>query len=228
LLLAIALLAIALPAQVAEKANERYQTSEGRAGIAKGLGSPDRVERQKPAELVASLGIKVGQVVADVGTGVGFMLPYFVAAVGSSGKVYAQDIQEDFLNQARSKIQENGWTNVETVLGEQTDVRLPENSIDLAFILDAYHHFTYPGKTVATVRSALKPGGRLVVVDFYRSREHPSMSEERLKDHIRLDRDGFAAEIRSVGFDLVRQYDHLPYQYVLIFQKGGGAARADQ
>jgi ubiquinone/menaquinone biosynthesis C-methylase UbiE len=205
--------------QVAERANQGYGTPEERSRVARNLDNPDRVTNQKPHELIAALGISKGDAVADIGTGVGFMLPYLAEAVGPQGRVYAEDIFQDFLDQTQHKIDKHGWKNVKTVLGVEKDVKLPPGAIDLALILDAYHHFNYPAEELASLRKSLKPGGRLVVVDFYRSREHPRMSPERLKEHIRLDRDGVAAEIQSAGFRLDRKFDHLPYQYVLIFKK---------
>ena len=219
LLACILLVAAALPAQLAKKANEGYQTPEDRARVARGLDAENREERQKPRELLAAIGLKVGQTVADIGSGPGFMTPYFIEIIGPTGKVYAEDIQQDFLDQVEAKIKEHGWTNVETILGGQVDPKLPPGEIDLAFILDAYHHFEKPGDTLANIRDSLAPGGRLAVIDFYRSRPHPTMSKERLEGHIREDRDGFAAEIEKAGFTLVRHFDHLPHQYVLLFEK---------
>lgn len=217
---AVALLAASsAPAQVAEGANQGYQTREQRAGVARNLGDPEREKRDKPRELVAELDIKEGMTVADIGTGVGFMIPYFLERIGDSGKLYAEDIQQDFLNTVEEKKKDNGWNNVVTILGDERDPKLPAGETDLAFILDAYHHFNYPAESLAAIRESLKPDGRLVVVDFYRSRKHPRMSEERLKDHIRKDRDGFAAEIEDAGFRLVRHFDQLPHQYVLIFNR---------
>lgn len=212
------LFAAALPAQLSQKANEGYQTEEARARVARSLDSDDREKRQKPRELLAAIGLKEGQTVADIGSGPGFMEPYFMEVIGPSGKLYAEDIQQDFLDQVEEKVKENGWKNVETILGGQVDPNLPKGVVDLAFILDAYHHFEYPVKTMSKVRESLAPGGRLVMVDFYRSREHPTMSPERLSGHIRADRDEFAEEIESAGFELVRHFDHLPHQYVLIFE----------
>lgn len=212
------LLAAAAWAQVAEHANRGYETREERSRVARNLDNPDREERQKPRELLASLGIRKGGVVADIGTGVGYMLPYLAEAVSPQGRVYAEDIFPDFLDKAQHRIDEHGWKNVQTVLGTEKDVKLPAAAIDLALVLDVYHHFNYPRDVLSSVRSALKPDGRLVIVDFYRSREHPRMSAERLQDHIRLDRDGFAAEIESAGFQLDRKFDHLPHQYVLVFR----------
>lgn len=208
-------------AQVSQEANKGYQTEEDRERIARALDRPDREERQKPRKLIAALGIKNGDVIADVGTGVGFMIPYFLEAIGPQGKIYAEDIHQDFLDEVEQKKRENNWTNVETILGDQKDPKLPDGAVDLAFILDAYHHFNYPAETLKNIRRALKDDGRLVVADFYRSREHPRMSKQRLESHIRLDRDGFAREIASAGFKLERHFDHLPHQYVLVFSKKG-------
>jgi len=217
-LLLVPLVGTAWP-QAAEKANQGYETPEERSRVARNLDNPDRVDNQKPRELIAALGVAQGDTVADIGTGVGFMLPYLAEAVGPRGRVFAEDIFPDFLDKAQAKIRKHGWKNVETVLGTEKDVKLSPGTINLALILDVYHHFNYPADTLASIRKALKPAGRLVVVDFYRSRDHPRMSRDRLNEHIRLDRDGFAAEIQSAGFRLDRQFDHLPHQYVLVFAR---------
>lgn len=213
------MLGSSLVAQVATEANERYQSEKFRQGLAKSLDDPERVERDKPERLVAELSLEEGDVVADIGSGVGFMIPFFLEAIGPEGKLYAQDIQQDFLDEIEEKKVERGWSNVETLLGDERDPNLPADTLDLAFALDSYHHFNYPQETLARILSAVKPGGRFVVVDFYRSRPHPRMSPERLAGHIRKDRDGFAAEIQSAGFELLRIFDQLPYQYALVFKK---------
>lgn len=219
LVLAFFLAAIPASAQVATEANERYANEKFREGLAKSLDDPERVERDKPDRLVAELNLRPGDVVADIGSGVGFMIPFFLGAIGPGGELYAQDVQQDFLDKVEEKKAERGWSNVETVLGDERNPNLPADTLDLAFALDAYHHFNYPEETLAHILAAVKPGGRFVVVDFYRSRPHPRMSPERLAGHIRKDRDGFAAEIQAAGFELVRMFDQLPYQYALIFRK---------
>ncbi len=218
--LAVLLVAAALlPAQLAKKANEGYQTEQDRQRVARSLDNPDRVQSQKPRELIASIGIDEGATVADIGTGVGFMIPFFLEAVGPDGKVLAEDIQQDFLDTVEEKKKEEGWTNVETILGGQTDPNLPAESVDLAFILDAYHHFEQPVETMKAIRAALKPGGRLALVDFYRSRTREGRDPEWTRNHIRADRDEFRAEVEKAGFTFERTFDHLPYQYALIFKK---------
>ena len=211
--------AVLLPAQVSKEANSGYQTKEQRERVARNLDRPEREKSQKPRELIAAIGVSKGDVIADIGSGVGFMLPYFLEVIGPDGKIYAEDIQQDFLDTVEEKKSKNNWENVETILGDQKDPKLPAGQIDLAFILDAFHHFSYPVETMRNIRRALKPDGRLVMVDFYKSREHPTRGKDWLKDHIRLDRDGFAAEIASAGFKLEKQFDHLPHQYVLVFRK---------
>src|SRR5947207_4924535 len=170
LFLALSLLA---RAQVATEANKDYQTHEGRERIAKTLEDPQRQERLKPSELLAALEVKAGSTVADVGTGVGTMLPFLVEAVGPGGRVIAEDIQQDFLGKAAARIKSKGWSNVSTIKGTEKDPNLPDAQVDLAFVLDVYHHFNYPSEMLAHIARALKPDGRLAIADMYRKRRGP-------------------------------------------------------
>ena len=171
----------------------------------------ERESWQKPRELLAAIQIKPGDTVADIGSGMGFMLPYLVEAVGPGGKVIAEDIQPDLVARLENRAKTQGWKNVIAVLGTDRNPHLAAGSVDVAFILMAYHDFEYPGEMLAHIREALTPQGRLVVVDRYQSQD---------AGHIRADRDVFAAEIAAAGFRLVSQFDHATKQYVLIFQKG--------
>jgi ubiquinone/menaquinone biosynthesis C-methylase UbiE len=153
--------------------------------------------------------IKPGMTVADIGTGVGYMLPFLSSAVGPSGKVYGEDIQTDFLDRAKAK----KAANVELILGTETDPKLPAGAVDVALVLDVYHHFDYPDKMLAAIRRGLKPGAHLVIVDFYKSAS-PSPG------HIRLERDDVVAEVEGNGFHLLAKRDHTPNsQYMLTFEK---------
>ncbi len=129
--------------QVAGDANKGYKTKEGRERVAGTLSDPARDERQKPNELVAAMKIEPGDSVADIGTGVGYMLPFLSRAVGPTGKVYGEDIQTDFLDKAKAKIAAEKLTNVELVLGGESDPKLPAASVNVILILDTYHHFDY-------------------------------------------------------------------------------------
>jgi len=196
-------------AQVADNANKGYKTKEGRDKVAATLDDPHRDGRQKPEELIAAMNVKPGMTVADIGTGTGYMLPFLGKAVGAGGKVYGEDIQTDFLDRARAK----HVANAELILGTTTDPKLPANSIDVALVLDVYHHFDYPDKMLQAIRGALKPGAHLVIVDYYKSAS-PSPG------HIRAERDDVAAEIEGNGFHLIAKRDHIPNtQYMLTFEK---------
>lgn len=220
-------------AQLAQKANEEYRTAEARRRAALEMEAPVRERVEKTGDLVASFGIRPGDVVADLGTGVGYLVPFLVAAVGARGSVMAQDIYPDFLASVREKIARKGWHNVTAMLGTQKDPRLPPAAFDVVILLDTYHHLDYPEEVLRRVYRALKADGRLIIVDFYRSRKHPGATDADLKSHIRLDRDGVIGEVAAQGFSLERSFDHLHHEYVLTFRRSlirpaerGAAAKA--
>ncbi len=203
-------------AQVAQKANEHYQTPEGRAGMAEALNSKDREARQKPQAVVAMLGIQSGMTVADVGTGAGYMLPYLSAAVGPGGKLIAEDIYRDFLNRAQHLAADHQLPNVTFVLGTEKDPQLGSD-IDVALLMDVYHHLNYPADTLANLRRSLKPDGRLAVVEYHRN---PHAMNGNAMQHIRLDAEDAIKEIEANGFRLVARNEHPPAdQWVAIFRK---------
>ena len=204
--------------QVAEKANERYQTEKGRAGVAETLTSADRDKRQKPAELVQAIGVKPGMTVADVGTGVGYMLPHLSKAVGPQGKVLGEDIFDDFLKKARAASETAGLKNVEFVKGTEHTSNLPAGKLDVILALDSYHHFNYPKEMLASFKSALKPDGRLAIVEYYK-REGAMGNGNSALTHIRLDDADLIKEVQSAGFSLVEEHEHIPKsQYVTLFK----------
>jgi predicted methyltransferase len=125
----------ALWAQVATDANQRYQTAAGRKTIAASLGNPERDATERPQELVDNMGLRPGMTVADIGTGVGYMLPYLSRAVGPSGHVMAEDIFEDFLNAAKQRAAEQKLGNVSFLKGSETDARLADGSVDVILAL---------------------------------------------------------------------------------------------
>lgn len=214
----LVLCAAAYP-QVAEKANEGYKTKEGRASVAKGLSAADREARQKPREIVEAMALKTGDAVADIGTGVGFMLPYLSHAVGDTGQVYAEDIQTDFLDQARTKTQLSQLKNVTFVLGTDRDPKLPAATLAGALVLDVYHHLDYPEAMLEHIRDSLLSDGKLVIVEFFKRRGAMGGGDRAL-EHIRLDQADLIKEVESNGFRLVSKSDLIPNsQYIAIFQK---------
>jgi ubiquinone/menaquinone biosynthesis C-methylase UbiE len=208
-------------AQVATDANQNYQTHEGRENIAKGLGDPAREERQMPRDIVDAMDLKPGATVADVGTGVGFMLPYLSHAVGDTGKVVAEDIQNDFLDKAKFKAQLSRLSNIQFVLGTDRDPKLPADTLEGALVLDVYHHFDYPEAMLGHIHDSLLSDGKLVIVEYYkRQGAMPGSDPDLALRHIRLDQDGLIMEVEASGFRLISKRDLVPKsQYIAIFQR---------
>jgi len=208
-------------AQVADKANQGYKTHEGRENVAKGLGDPAREERQKPRDIVDALDLKPGASVADVGTGVGFMLPYLSHAVGDTGHVFAEDIQNDFLDKAKLKVQLSRLNNVQFVLGTDRDPKLPADSLEGALVLDVYHHFDYPEAMLEHIRDSLLSDGKLVIVEYFkRPGAMPGGDPNRAVEHIRLDQDDLIKEVEANGFRLISKRELVPKsQHIEVFEK---------
>jgi ubiquinone/menaquinone biosynthesis C-methylase UbiE len=218
-LFSLFLISAAAFAQVADKANEGYKTHEGRENVAKGLGDPTREERQRPRDIVDAMDLKTGGTVADVGTGVGFMLPYLSHAVGDTGHVIGEDIQSDFLDRAKTKAQLSRLNNVRFVLGTDRDPNLPADSLEGVLVLDVYHHFDYPEAMLQHIRDSLLSDGKLVIVEYYkRQGAMPGSDPDQALRHIRLDQDGLIMEVEANGFRLISKRDLTPKsQYIAVF-----------
>ena len=212
--LTVLLAAAAMFGQVAEKANQHYQTEEQRKRMIATLTDASRDARQRPRELVAELGLKPGMTVVDLGSGPGYMLPYLSEAVGAQGKVLAQDVFPDFL--AKAKERAATLKNVSFVLGNTKETKLPERSADLILVLDVYHHLDYPDQTLADLRRALKPGGRLAIVEYHKN---DIAMNGGAKEHVRLGEADAIAEVEANGFRLVSKKEFAPQiQWLGIFQ----------
>ncbi len=212
------LLAGGLSAQVANDANAGYKTPEGRKAVAQGLADPARDQSMRPGQLTAEMGLKPGMTVADVGTGVGFMLPYLSRRVGTAGHVIGEDITDDFLGMARQRAEKQNLTNVTFVKGTETDPNLPEGKMDEVLVLDAYHHFDYPEKMLAAIHKSLKPDGRLVIVEYYKREK--AMPNGRAMSHIRLDMPDVIKEVEANRFHLIEEKERIrDVQYMLILER---------
>jgi ubiquinone/menaquinone biosynthesis C-methylase UbiE len=210
--------AASMPAQVATEANSGYKTEQQRKGVAQGLATPERDNVQKPGQLVRDMGVRAGMTVADVGTGIGYMLPFLSRAVGAQGKVIAEDIFDDFLEGARQRVASAKLSNVSFVKGSSTDPNLPEGEVDVALVLDVYHHFDYPEKMLAAISKSLKPDGKLVIVEYYKRPE--AMPNNRAMTHIRIDMPDVIKEIEANQFHLLSEKETIKnVQYMLVLEK---------
>ena len=155
-------------------------------------------------EIVKRLDLKPGAAIADIGAGTGIFLAPFSDAVGPKGKLYAVDIAPNFLEYLRGRVETEGLSQAEVVTGLEDSIGLPEASIDAAFICDTYHHFEYPQRSLASIRSAIRPGGSLFIVDFHRI---PGVSSEFILGHLRAGQGIFVSEILTAGFVLEEEIE---------------------
>ena len=169
-------------------------------------------------EVVKATALKPGEAVADVGAGTGVFTRLFAQAVGPTGRVYANDIAPRFLAFIAENAAKDGMKNVHTVQGGDRSTNLPDASVDVIFHSDVYHHFEYPMTMNADLRRALKPGGRLYVLEFEKV---PGLSSANTMTHVRAPKETVIAEITKAGFTLVEQVKvpGLRENYLLHFRK---------
>ena len=175
-------------------------------------------------KIVSGLGIKAGDTVADIGSGTGLFTRMFSKSTGGDGWVYAVDISPRFLEHVNRQSVDYPHQNVTGVLCSENSVKLPHNSVDVAFICDTYHHFEFPQSTMKSIHRSLKPNGRLIVIDFERI---PGQTREWLLDHVRAGKEVFRAEIQDAGFTLVeeKKIEGFKENYFLVFKKDGRSIR---
>jgi precorrin-6B methylase 2 len=173
---------------------------------------PEREAEEKSDALVEALEIPEGGTIADVGAGTGYFTWRLARRAGPAGKVIAVDIQQRMLDLAAETVRRHGLSNVEYVLGKDSDPRLPARSFDMVFIAHSYHEFSEPEKTMEAIRQSLKPAGRLVIVEY--AKENTQAPASPLH---KMSFDEIRDEIEPVGFDLDRILDFLPVQHGLVF-----------
>jgi len=178
------------------------------------LERPEREEEERPSMLVKALGLQPGETVADVGAGSGYLSWRLAREVGPKGRVYATDIQPEMLVLLRNAMVSRGITNVVPVLGSRTNSGLLPKSVNLIVMVDVYHEFDHPFEMAGSLVKALKPGGRLVFVE-YRGEEKwvpikplHKMTEEQVKREMALH-----------PLEWVETLRVLPRQHILIFRK---------
>lgn len=148
-------------------------------------------------EVLRATGIKPGDRVVDIGAGTGLYTRMFAATVGDKGWVYAVDISPKMIKHINDQAARDKAENITSVLCQEDSVNLPPESVDVAFVCDTYHHFEFPKSTLASIHKALKPGGRLIVIDFERIE---GKTREWLMNHVRAGKDVFQKEIVDSGF----------------------------
>jgi ubiquinone/menaquinone biosynthesis C-methylase UbiE len=217
LLLLGSTLALAGEQSVRPGVNRHYENPDWPVWVAR-FERPDREVYAKRRAIVSVAGLHPGMAVADIGAGTGLFTRLFAPRVSPGGKVYAVDISPAFVENILRTCREQGLANVEGIVNTPRDVALPPASIDLAFLSNTYHHFEYPQTMLASIRRALRPGGRLIVIDF---RKQPGISTRWVMGHVRTNRDTAIREIRSAGYRLLENKPLLRSNYFLEFEKTG-------
>jgi ubiquinone/menaquinone biosynthesis C-methylase UbiE len=182
-----------------------------------GAGWLTREEREREEDcqtMVDALGVKSGDVVCDMGCGNGFYTLKLAKLVGKDGKVIAVDIQREMLGLLDDRAKQEKVTNIETVLGTVADPKLPEKSLDLVLLVDVYHEFSHPEQMLAAIRKSLKPTGRVALVEF--RAEDPDVP---IKPLHKMSKEQIMREFPPNGFKLVAEFDKLPWQHLMFFQR---------
>ena len=178
------------------------------------LDRPEREEEEAPSKAIALLQLRPGDVVADVGAGSGYMTVRLARTVGPAGRVLAVDIQPEMIERLTDRMRAEMVTNVTAILGAADDPKLPPGSVDLELMVDVYHELAAPQRMLQHLRSALKPGGRLVLLEY--RKEDPSIP---IREEHKMSVADAKAEIEPEGFTLIEVKEDLPRQHILIFKK---------
>ena len=177
------------------------------------LERPSREREERTDLLVANLPLTASSVVADIGAGTGYF-SFRIAERIPDGEVLAVDIQQEMLDMIESRKASGAPSNVTTILGTERDPRLPVAAVDLILLVDAYHEFAYPREMGEAMVRALRPGGRLVLIE-YRG-EDPSVP---IKPLHKMTAEQAIAEMEAIGLEWERTGDFLPQQHFLVFRR---------
>ena len=177
------------------------------------LERSERQSEEDSEQLIRNLGLKKGMQVADIGAGSGYHSVMMSRIVGG-GKVFAVDIEPEMVRFMDDRIRKEGIKNIETVLGKEDAVPLPENSMDRILLVDVYHEFSLPYEMGRSMLQALKPGGKLYLVEF--------RAEDRnvpIKTVHKMSESQAVKELTAAGFRFERNIGNLPWQHCLVFTK---------
>lgn len=177
------------------------------------LERPSRQREEQPEQVVDALSLKPTDVVADIGAGTGYF-SFRISSRVPQGKVFAVDVQPEMLDILNFLKQENQITNVEPTQGSISDPHLPPSSVDLAIMVDAYHEFAYPREMMENIVAALKPGGRVALVE-YRG-ENPFIP---IKGLHKMTQKQVKKEMQAVGLAWQETQEFLPQQHLMVFAK---------
>jgi SAM-dependent methyltransferase len=177
------------------------------------LERPSREREERTDLLIQNMGLKDTDSVVDLGAGTGYF-SFPIAQQLSAGKVLAIDIEPEMLKRIEQRKTVSGIQNIETVLASKTNPNIPADSVDVVLLVDAYHEFSHPREVMAAVSRGLKPGGRVILVE-YRG-EDRKVPIKRLH---KMTQQQAKKELNAVGLRWQRTDQYLPQQHVMVFTK---------
>lgn len=211
----LALTAALLATPVYADTTDRATTTHRFDDVAKWIqvfDDPKRDDWQRPAEVVQALGLRPGDAVADLGAGTGYFLPHLARAVGEQGTVYAVDLEPNLLAHIVQRAEKQGLANVTPILASSDQPRLARGSVDVLLVVDTFHHIDRRIAYFERLRPVLKPGGRVVVVDWKKEPLPIGPSPAH-----KLEPSMVSSDMTRAGYTLTGELKTLPYQYILIF-----------
>jgi predicted methyltransferase len=174
-----------------------------------------REQEQRPDDVIKTMGLADGDVVADLGCGTGYFARRMARVVAPKGRVYAVDIQPEMLALMKGLLEKEGTTNVVPVLGEAGDPKLPKGGLDWILLVDVYHEFQQPKAMLAKMRESLKPGGRVALVEY----RLEGTSAQHIRAEHRMSPAQVLAEWQPAGFRLLARHEFLPTQHLFVFAR---------
>ena len=187
------------------------------------LARQEREIEERCSLLLANLELRQGMTVCDLGCGNGFHSLPVARMIGKKGHVFAVDIQPEMLNLLRENAESEEIDNITPILGSVHDPRLPDDSIDLILLVDVYHEFSHPEHMLARMRTALKPDGRIALVEFRTEDDSVPIKPEH-----KMSKEQILKEFPPNGFKLLAEFDKLPWQHLMFFGKDDPAPASKQ
>ncbi|MDZ4801116.1 MAG: class I SAM-dependent methyltransferase [Bryobacteraceae bacterium] len=178
------------------------------------LERSEREMEELPETALDKIGLQSGMTVADLGAGSGYFTLRMAKRVGNGGKVYAVDVQPEMLALLRNRLKKEKLTNVEPVLGSESDPKLPRNSLDVILMVDVYHELSHPQQMLRKLKAALKTNGRLVLLEYRKEDPHIPIRP----DH-KMSVEEAKLEVEAEGFRLEKVHEDLPRQHIFVFRK---------
>jgi ubiquinone/menaquinone biosynthesis C-methylase UbiE len=214
LLLCFLIPPLSAPAQDAVKRDEHqmHRVHKDPQAYIGTLEDPKRDAYQKPHEVMGALGLKPGELIADIGAGSGYFTFRLAHHVGEQGKVYAVDVSPDMILHINRRIRELKVNNVVSILAEADDPLLFDASVNRFFFSNSWHHIENQRKYLSLMQRMLKPGGEVVMIDFHK-KDLPVGPPMKMK----IAREDLIRQMDGNGFRLVKEHTFLPYQYFLVF-----------